>query len=126
MRASRPPDTETRPANYTFVPGNLLFTAIPHGRWPSILQELMRVTRSGEWVELVDSIGLANGGPNVEQVMDWIRQLSGRRGVDQMDGSRIGDYACDTPLLHPSVRRIDWPAAVYGGGLTPVQDKIRP
>ncbi len=134
-RASARPEADIRPANYTFVPGNLLeglpfadqsfdfvhqrllFTAIPHGRWPSVLQELMRVTRSGGWVELVDSIGLANGGPNVEQLMDWIRQLSGRRGVDLMDGSRIGDYARETPLLHQTARRIDLPTGVYGGRL---------
>lgn len=134
-RASTRPDTDLRPQNYSFVPGNLLeglpfadrtfdyvhqrllFTAIPHDRWPSVLQELIRVTRPGGWIELVDSIGLANGGPNVEQLMDWIRSLSARRGVDLMDGSRIGDYMRATPLRQQNVRRIDLPTGTHGGRL---------
>jgi ubiquinone/menaquinone biosynthesis C-methylase UbiE len=134
-RVSSPYEADVRPPNYTFVPGNLLeglpfgeqsfdfvhqrllFTAIPHDRWPSVLQELTRVTRSGGWVELVDSIGLVNGGPNVEQLMNWIRQLSSRRGVDLMDGSRIGDYMRGAPLVHQSFRRIDLPTGAHGGRL---------
>jgi hypothetical protein len=73
------------------------------------------VTRSGGWVELVDSVGLANGGPYVEQLMEWIRQLSTRRGVDLMDGSRIGEYLHATPLLHQAARRIDLPTGLSGG-----------
>jgi ubiquinone/menaquinone biosynthesis C-methylase UbiE len=134
-RASANPNADVRPQNYTFVPGNLLeglpfadrtfdyvhqrllFTAIPHDRWPSVLRELIRVTRPGGWIELVDSIGLANGGPNVEQLMVWIRQLSSRRGVDLMDGGRIGDYMRATPLLQQSARRVDLPTGVHGGRL---------
>ncbi len=134
-RASANPNADVRPQNYTFVPGNLLeglpfadrtfdyvhqrllFTAIPHDRWPAVLRELIRVTRPGGWIELVDSIGLANGGPNVEQLMVWIRQLSSRRGVDLMDGGRIGDYMRATPLLQQSARRIDLPTGAHGGRL---------
>ena len=134
-RATTTPDADARPANYTFVPGNLLeglpfadqsfdfvhqrllFTAIPHDRWPSVLQELIRVTRPGGWVELVDSIGLVQGGPNVEQLMVWIRQLSSRRGVDLMDGSRIGDYMRGTTLRQQFSRRIDLPTGAHGGRL---------
>jgi ubiquinone/menaquinone biosynthesis C-methylase UbiE len=134
-RAMARPDIDRRPINYTFVPGNLLeglpfadhtfdyvhqrllFTAIPHDRWPSVVLELMRVTRTGGWVELVDSIGLAHGGPNVEQLMEWIRNLSARRGVDLMDGSRIGDYLRGSPLVNQSARRVDLPTGIYGGRL---------
>lgn len=134
-RGDARPDADPRPPNYMFVPGNLLeglpfadgsfdfvhqrllFTAIPHDRWPSAVRELVRVTRPGGWVELVDSIGLANGGPHVEQLMEWIRQLSARRGVDLMDGSRIGDYLRGTPLLHQKTRRVDLPTGVSGGRL---------
>ncbi len=132
-RATTQPNADVRPPNYSFVPGNLLeglpfadcsfdyvhqrllFTAIPHDRWPSAVQELIRVTRPGGWIELVDSIGLANGGPHVEQLMEWIRQLSRRRGVDLMDGGRIGDYLHATPLLQQSFRRFDLPTGVSGG-----------
>lgn len=128
-------NVDPRPQNYTFVMSNLLeglpfadrtfdyvhqrllFTAIPHDRWPSVAQELARVTRPGGWVELVDSIGLANGGPNVEQLMTWIRRLSSLRGVDLMDGSRIGQYLRSTSLAHQTARRIDLPTGAHGGRL---------
>lgn len=126
---------DPRPQNYTFILANLLeglpfadgafdythqrllFTAIPHHRWPDVVQELVRVTCPGGWVELVDSIGLANGGPNVERLMIWIRQLSARRNVDLMDGARIGDHLRGAPLINQSVRRIDLPTGLHGGRL---------
>ncbi len=135
VRASAQPEADVRPPNYTFVTGNLfeglpfadrsfdfvhqrlLFTAIPHDRWPSVILELARVTQPGGWIELVDSIGLANGGPNVEQLMDWIRLLSSRRGVDLMDGVKIGDYLRSAPLVRQNARRIDLPTGAHGGRL---------
>lgn len=134
-RAERRPDADVRPPNYTFVAGNLfeglpfgeksfdfvhqrlLFTAIPHGRWSWVASELMRVTRPGGWVELVDSIGLANGGPNVEQLMEWIRLLSLKRGVDLNDGARLAEAIGSTPLRNQASRRIDLPTGAYGGRL---------
>ncbi|HEY8325975.1 MAG: class I SAM-dependent methyltransferase [Ktedonobacterales bacterium] len=134
-RAERRPDADVRPPNYTFVAGNLfeglpfgektfdfvhqrlLFTAIPHGRWAWVASELMRVTRPGGWVELVDCIGLANGGPNVEQLMNWIRQLSAKREVDLNDGGRLAEALGSTPLRNQASRRIDLPTGAYGGRL---------
>lgn len=134
-QAERSRGTDPRPPNYRFVAGNLLeglpftdprfdfvhmrllFTAIPHDRWQSSVDELVRVTRRGGWVELVDSIGLANGGPHVERLMEWIRQLSARRGVDLMDGGRIADYVRGAPLTNVQVLRIDLPTGKYGGRL---------
>jgi ubiquinone/menaquinone biosynthesis C-methylase UbiE len=123
---------DIRPPNYAFVPGNLLeglpfpdrsfdfvhmrllFTAIPHDRWRYVVSELVRVTRPHGWVELVDSIGLVNGGPHVEQLMEWIRQFSARRGVDLMDGSRIGDYVRGSGLINVATRQVNLPTGVYG------------
>ncbi|HEY7094112.1 MAG TPA: class I SAM-dependent methyltransferase, partial [Ktedonobacterales bacterium] len=87
----------------------LLFTAIPHDRWPAVVDELVRVTRPGGWVELVDTIGLANGGQHVELLMDLIRQLSARRGVDLMDGGRIVDYVGGAMLINVQTHRLDLP-----------------
>lgn len=135
QRADRRPDADVRPPNYTFVAGNLfeglpfaeksfdfvhqrlLFTAAPHDRWPWVASELTRVTRPGGWVEMVDTIGLANGGSNAERLMDWIRQLSARRGVDLMDGGRIADALHTTPLRQQASRRIDLPTGAHGGRL---------
>ncbi len=123
---------DLRPPNYTFVPGNLLeglsfadgsfdfvhmrllFTAIPHDRWPFVVGELARLTRRGGWVELVDSIGLVDGGPHVDMLMEWIRQLAARRGVDLMDGSRILEYAQGAGLQNVRGHRADLPTGLHG------------
>jgi ubiquinone/menaquinone biosynthesis C-methylase UbiE len=101
---------DVRPENYTFVPGNvleglpfddgmfdfthlrLLFTAIPGERWPRAVSELARVTRPGGWAESVETTGLHDGGPNVNLMMTWIAQMSARRQVDLMNGSRVADF----------------------------------
>jgi SAM-dependent methyltransferase len=101
---------DVRPANFTFVPGNvleglpfaegmfdythmrLLFTAIPGDRWPRAVSELARVTRVDGWVESVETTGLHNGGPSVSLMMSWIAQMSARRKVDLTDGSRVADF----------------------------------
>jgi ubiquinone/menaquinone biosynthesis C-methylase UbiE len=123
---------DAQPANYSFVPGNLLeglsfadgsfdfvhmrllFTAIPHDRWPFVVRELARLTRPGGWVELVDSIGQVNGGPNVERLMEWIRQLASRRAVDLMDGGRIAYYVQQAGLVNIYSRRVDLPTGQWG------------
>lgn len=132
QQASSGAGVDVRPPNYSFVPGNLLeglsftdgsfdfvhmrllFTAIPHDRWPFVVGELARVTRRGGWVELVDSIGLVNGGPHVEQLMEWIRQLTARRSVDLMDGSRVAQYVQGAGLVNGVARRFDLPTGQHG------------
>ncbi|MBF6589918.1 MAG: methyltransferase domain-containing protein [Ktedonobacterales bacterium] len=131
-RASTSPGLDTRPPNYAFVPGNLLeglpfpdatfdfthmrllFTAIPHDRWPFVVSELARVTRPGGWVELVESIGLINGGPHIDLLMVWIRQLSARRAVDLLDGSRVADYLRGAQLVNVAARTINLPTGLHG------------
>ncbi len=101
---------DVRPPNYSFAPGNvleglpfpdgtfdfvhmrLLFTALPADRWPFVIGELARVARLGDWVESVETTGLFDGGPNVDLMMSWISQLSARRGVDLMNGSRVAEF----------------------------------
>ncbi|MGO8946314.1 MAG: class I SAM-dependent methyltransferase [Ktedonobacterales bacterium] len=126
---------DMRPDNYSFIPGNileglafandtfdyvhqrLLFAAIPHDRWPFVVGELARITRSGGWVELVESIGPINGGPNVDRLAEWMRQLSLRWAVDVIDASRIGQYIQAAGLINTVARRIDLPTGEHGGRL---------
>lgn len=131
-RASAGVGVDMRPSNYSFVAGNaleglpfpdgsfdfvhmrLLFTAIPHDRWPFVVGELARVTRPGGWVESVESIGLVNGGPNIDLLMDWIVQLSARRAVDLADGSRAAGYLRGAGLINGEARVINLPTGKYG------------
>ncbi len=124
---------EMRPPNYAFVPGNILeglpFTdasfdfvhmrllvlALPHDRWPFVVNELIRVTRPGGWVESVEVISDEQGGPAVDQIMGWVSAMLQRRNIDINDGSRVGDLMRAQGLVNVFSRRIEVPIGVHGG-----------
>ncbi len=126
------PGFDMRPRNYMFVPGNvleglpfddgtfdfthmrLLFTAIPADRWGQVIGELARVTRLAGWVESVETTGLHDGGPHVDLVMSWIHQLSARRSVDLLNGSRVAEFmgAAGLRNVAASVARV--PTGAWG------------
>jgi ubiquinone/menaquinone biosynthesis C-methylase UbiE len=126
---------DVRPPNYTFVPGNvleglpfvegafdfahmrLLFTALPTARWPLAISELTRVTRPGGWVESVETTGLHNGGPHVDLMMSWITQMSARRTVDLMNGSRVAEFMRAAGLRNIAASVVNVPTGVWGGRL---------
>ncbi len=100
---------DRRPSNYVFVQGNvldglpfsdatfafvhqrLLVAAIPADRWQSVVNELLRVTRHGGWVELVEAIP-AQGGPAMNALHDWLVNVSLLRGVDTRITQQIGTF----------------------------------
>ncbi|HEV2237816.1 MAG TPA: methyltransferase domain-containing protein [Ktedonobacterales bacterium] len=126
---------DERPPNYAFAPGNvlegmpfadgsfdyvhmrLLFTAIPSDRWPQVIRELARVTRPGGWVESVETTGLFEGGPNVAQFMEWIAQLSTRRGVNIADPLRVPDFMRAAGLANVGASTVRVPTGAHGGRL---------
>lgn len=124
---------ELRPPNYAFVSGNvleglpfadgsfdfvhmrLLVLALPHDRWPFVINELIRVTRPGGWVESVEVIEDQQGGPAVDQVMAWVAAMLQRRGIDISDGSRVGTLLQAQGLVNVSSRRVEVPIGEHGG-----------
>lgn len=122
---------EKRPQNYTFVPGNvlnglsfadgsfdfvhmrLLIFAIPESAWPQVVNELIRVTRPGGWIELVETGPQQNGGPAMDMIVQWITEASMRRGVNPLIGPRIADYLAGAANV--SRRDIALPVGEYGG-----------
>ena len=124
---------ESRPPNYAFVTGNileglpfadasfdfvhmrLLVLALPHDRWPFVVNELIRVTRPGGWVESVEVIADEQGGPAVDQIMGWVAAMLQQRGIDIADGSRVGALLQTQGLVNGVSRRIEAPIGVHGG-----------
>lgn len=131
--ASSAPGADPRPSNYAFVPGNvleglpfpdhsfdfvhmrLLIMAIPHDRWPFVVNELIRVTRVGGWVESVETTILEHGGPAMSQIITWSTTILGRRGVDLMDGERVGDLLRTDGLANVTIQPVMLPCGEYGG-----------
>ena len=93
-----------QPANYHFLRGNLLqglpFAAdqfdfvhqrlltmgIPVSSWASVVDDLVRVTSVGGWVELVEiSWSMTPAGPATERFMLLAGQIGRRLGLDTTD-----------------------------------------
>lgn len=124
---------EPIPTNYRFQPGNvleglpfpeqsfdyvhmrLLVSAIPHDRWPRVVQELARVTTPGGWVESVEPTLPAGGGPVAEQLMDWIRAISAKRGVEIGDAARVSELLTSVGLKNVATQTIQIPCGAWGG-----------
>lgn len=128
-----PSDDGARPDNYAFIQGNILeglpfadgafdFThmrlllfAIPEARWPDVARELVRVTRPGGWIELVETGPQRNGGPAMDQVVSWITQASLKRGINPLLGPSIGGFLGQAGVPNVAAREIALPVGAYGG-----------
>ncbi len=128
-------DAETRPANYAFVPGNVLeglpfdsgrfayvhqrymIGAIPRDRWPDGVRELARVARAGGWIELVEAGTSEGGGPALRQVDAWVAAVLERRGLDIHLATHLGDFLRQAGVRDVTVRRLPLPLGTYGGRL---------
>ena len=121
-----------QPANYTFVEGNILqglpfadnvfdFThqrmlalALPTQSWIAAIRELVRVTRPGGWVELLE-IGatINNAGPASLQLLDWICAMLGKRGIDPKLMEQLYVLAEQAGLKQPEHRYLDLPVGAW-------------
>lgn len=124
---------EPRPENYTFVPGDvlnglsfadgsfdfvhmrLMLFALPETAWPQVARELVRVTRPGGWIELVETGPQQNAGPAMETLVRWITEASQRRGVNPLLGPRVTDFLVSAGAVNVSKRDIALPVGEYGG-----------
>jgi len=124
---------DVRPANYIFSVGNileglpfatgsfdfvhqrLLITAIPRDRWPSVIQELVRVTRPGGWVELAECGSAQDGGPGYMGLwQSWIDFLN-TRNVDFTIGKHVGQMLSNGGLVNVQQRVLNFPMGDWGG-----------
>lgn len=133
--SNRNPGLDLRPANYAFVPGNILeglpfadatfdfvhmrlvFVAIPADRWQGVVNELVRVTRPGGWIELVESGSALNPSPAMDVVANWGVQAVARRGVNIHYGSRVGEFARNAGLVNVESQIIPVPLGAWGDRL---------
>jgi ubiquinone/menaquinone biosynthesis C-methylase UbiE len=101
--------TDPRPENYVYLQANaldglpfpndtfdfvhqrLLVAGIPVARWPDEVRDLLRVTRPGGWLELVEAIP-ASGGPAMNQLREWLVGVGLPRGVDIRTTHQISQY----------------------------------
>jgi SAM-dependent methyltransferase len=122
----------SRQGDFTFTPGNvleglpfpdatfdythmrLMFLAISANRWEFVARELIRVTRPGGWVEMVEAGPEEHGGPDLDRLLAWGTEMLQRRGIDANYGRHIGDLLQRARLAQVGSRDLAIPLGVWG------------
>ncbi|WP_376797457.1 class I SAM-dependent methyltransferase [Thermogemmatispora sp.] len=100
---------------FDYVHQRLLAMGIPANRWPSLLQELLRVTAPGGWIELFEGGDtFVNAGPALRLFIEWYRQASKRAGYDPAIVDRLGNLFQNLGLHHVRLETLSVPVGPWG------------
>jgi hypothetical protein len=81
-----------------------------------VVGELVRVTRPGGWVELLEGGDIFfNAGPATQRFLAWWREASRARGFDISLMERLGRLLLDAHLREVQVRTLQVPVGKWGG-----------
>ncbi|GER89047.1 hypothetical protein KDW_32090 [Dictyobacter vulcani] len=122
------------PENYHFVQGNvmhplpfpdnhfdfahqrLLVSAIPSTLWPAVLQEIVRVTKPGGYIELAEAgNGYQHVGACTQTFLQWGQAASARKGIDLTLMKYLGDLLASVGLGHIHTKTFQLPVGAWGG-----------
>lgn len=103
---------------FDFIHQRLLIFAIPLVRWQPLVDELVRVTSAGGWVELTEVNPLFNNmGPATKGLLDLVVQTSVQRGLDPAISQRLGTLLETAGLAHIKMSTQIIPLGHWGGRL---------
>ncbi len=129
-------------AGYTFVTGNILepfpfpeasfdyvhmrflFTVIPVQMWPVVVEELVRVTKRGGWIELVEAYLPRDGGPALAQLEAWANQLFALSDIDASYAHQIAYFLHEAGATHIDLREEALPVGDTGGNQGQLMVKV--
>lgn len=102
--------------SFDFTHQRLLVLAIPAAHWPAVVGELVRVTRPGGRVELLEGGDIFfNAGPATQRFLAWWREASRARGFDTSLMGRLGRLLLDAHVRDVQVRTLQVPIGKWGG-----------
>jgi ubiquinone/menaquinone biosynthesis C-methylase UbiE len=105
-------------SSFDFVHQRLLIFAIPLLRWQQLVDELVRVTRRGGWVELTEvNPFFEQMGPATERIVDLIVQTMLQRGFDLTISQRMSTLLGTAGLKRVETRVQLIPVGNWGGRL---------
>ncbi len=100
--------------SFDFVHMRLVVLGLPYAQWRPVVQELHRVTRSGGWLELVDTAVTARS-PGAEKWTKWAQTLAGFRGIDMTAGDQVGRFLKETGVRNVQQIPLEIPLGNWGG-----------
>ncbi|WP_165422801.1 class I SAM-dependent methyltransferase [Ktedonosporobacter rubrisoli] len=105
-------------ASFEVVHQRLLAFALPEVTWPGVVAELVRVTRPGGWIELVESaVAYRQMGPVTTRHVEWLVETCKQRGIDCLIASRLDILLEKAGLSSVNVLRKTIPLGQWGGRL---------
>jgi len=104
---------------FDFVHQRLLFAGVPLAAWPGLVRELVRVTRPGGWIELVEAPPLVfdREGPAMERFRHLGLAAAARAGVGGPATvyRSLDAYLRDAGAVGVTRREIPLPVGEWGG-----------
>ncbi|KAJ3203262.1 hypothetical protein HDU82_006715 [Entophlyctis luteolus] len=98
--------TQTLPypdSKFDYVHQRALVAGVPKEKWPHVIRELIRVTKSGGWIELVERLkcdaSFKSVGENAKFFSEKMEFALSARGVDTNLVNNLPDYVLACPNL---------------------------
>ncbi|HLH61151.1 MAG TPA: class I SAM-dependent methyltransferase [Ktedonobacteraceae bacterium] len=103
---------------FDFTHMRLLVAAIPTRSWPGAVSELMRVTKPGGWIELVEcGFGFKRAGPATMRYVEWWDQVGRLRGIETASVAYLDRWLRDAGAKDVEKRILYVPVGQWGGRL---------
>lgn len=101
---------------FEYVHQRLLVAAIPTANWPTVINELIRVTRPGGWIEVLEiGVTIKNAGSETARLLAWMGGLSKERGFDMGIVSQLGQLLIEAGVQDVEIHHIPAPLGDWGG-----------
>ena len=101
---------------FDYVHMRFLSAAISLSHWRQVMYELVRITRRGGWIEVVDTSWTPlNSGPATEQLFHWARIAGMIHEINLELAAWIGSLFLDSGLANVTAPRLQLPMGRAGG-----------
>ena len=107
-----------RDSTFDFVHQRLLFSGIPVAAWPAAVRDLVRISRPGGWIELVEgATRFEPAGPATERLTELLLRLNRSTGLDSESVvfRSLDGYLLDAGVRDVTRRTVDMPLGEWAG-----------
>jgi ubiquinone/menaquinone biosynthesis C-methylase UbiE len=99
-----------------FVHQRFMLLAIPTASWPHVGQEIIRVTRSGGWFELVENdIDIQREGPITHQLTEALFRVCQSHSIDPSSSTRLASFLPEDGIASIRQEEVPLPLGNWGG-----------
>ena len=101
--------------SFDYTHQRLLVGAIPARQWPFVLRELVRVTRPGGFIELLEASTFRAPGPLTQQLAQGWQQMAPPLGFDLSLMEHLGEHVQQLGMRVLTNETIHAPLGAWGG-----------